>query len=64
MTAMKRNLDSFETFNKNNMRILSELSRSRDGENPLSFPDLINQGTFDLEPVSYTHLPLPTNREV
>lgn len=49
MTAMKRNLDSFETFNKNNMRILSELSRSRDGENPLSFPDLINRGTFDLE---------------
>ena len=49
MTAMKRNLDSFETFNKNNMRILSELSRSRDEENPLSFPDLINRGTFDLE---------------
>ena len=45
---MKRNLDSFETFNKNNMRILSELSRSRDGGNPLSFPDLINRGTFDL----------------
>jgi len=31
------------------MRILSELSRSRDEESPLSLLDLINRGTFDLE---------------
>ena len=31
------------------MRILNELSHSRDGESPLSFSDLIDRGTFDLE---------------
>ena len=49
MIDMKQNLDFHETFNRNNMRILNELSHSRDGESPLSFSDLIDRGTFDLE---------------
>ena len=49
MIDMKQNLDFHETFNRNNMRILNELSPSRDGESPLSFSGLIDRGTFDLE---------------
>lgn len=49
MADVKRNLDSRESFNKSDIRILNELSRSRHGDCSLSLSDLIDRGPFDLE---------------
>ncbi|MCZ6679510.1 MAG: hypothetical protein O7E52_19950 [Candidatus Poribacteria bacterium] len=49
MTDIERNPDSHQSLNENDTAVLTELSRSRRGDRPLSLLDLIERGTFSLE---------------
>jgi DNA polymerase III delta prime subunit len=49
MTNIERNLEAHKALNENDAQILTELSRSRSGERPISLLALIERGTFDLE---------------